>query len=186
MSELHHHDALSCETARSLLSTRPDAETDVSRLTLHLDECSACSVFREMQQSLDRQLSNAMVMEPPAWLTASILQQVNPEPAVSWWARPRINLALQWSFYVLVSGGLLLGLLLPFEGVVGWTQVVLAQPGQLGVAFDVLISVVGLIPLDPIVGVLDDASWVYEFAALALVFWWLRQGSSTSESRSPA
>ena len=68
------------------------------------------------------------------------------------------------------------------ESVATWLQLALALPSQLGIALEVLVTVTGLIPLEPITSVLDDSAWIYEAAALALVFWWLRQGSAADRS----
>jgi predicted anti-sigma-YlaC factor YlaD len=186
MSEQRCDARLSCEDARQLLNARPDLESAAAELETHLTECSACTDFQNLQHVLDRQLTRALVMEPPAWLTASILDELNPAKAVAWWAHPRISLVLQWSFYLLLTGGLVLGLFLPMESVSGWMETILAIPSQLAVAFEVLIAVVGLIPLDTFAGLVDYSAWLYEAVALALVFWWLRQGSSAREQRSLA
>jgi hypothetical protein len=186
MSEQRSDTSLSCEDARQLLNARPDTDATVGELKTHLTDCSACADFQNLQHILDRQLTRALVMEPPAWLTASILDELSPVKAVPWWARPRISLALQWSFYVLLTGGLVLGLFLPMESVSVWMETILAIPSQLAVALEVLMAVVGLIPLDTFASLIDYSSWLYEAVALALVFWWLRQGNSASEQRSLA
>jgi len=186
MSEQRGDAGLSCDDARQLLNARPDRDAAKSELETHLTECSACADFQNLQHILDRQIARALVMEPPAWLTASILDELSPVKAVPWWARPRISLALQWSFYLLLTGGLVLGLFLPMESVSIWMETILAIPSQLAVAFEVLMAVVGLVPLDTFTGLIDYSSWLYEALALALVFWWLRQGNSASERRSLA
>jgi hypothetical protein len=174
--------ALTCESARPLLATRPDSDADQAALAQHLDACPGCAEYQASQQALDGRLAPMLVMDPPEWLTAAILREIDPQPGLSWWARPNVNLALQWSFYVLLTGGLVFGLLLPFDSLATWTRVLLAVPEQIGVAFEVLMSVIGLIPVDPILGALEDASWLYESAALALVFWWLSQERSRRPS----
>ena len=186
MSEQRCDARLSCEDARQLLSARPDTGVAAGELETHVTECSACADFQNLERVLDRQLTRALVMEPPAWLTASILDELSPVEAVPWWARPRIGLALQWSFYVLLTGGLVFGLFLPIESVSVWMETILTIPSQLAVASEVLMAVVGLIPLDTFAGLIDYSAWLYEAVALALVFWWLREGSSASEQRSLA
>jgi hypothetical protein len=186
MSDLTRAIMLTCESARLLMDARPDSDADQSILAEHLSGCASCSAYQDSQRALDRQLASTLVMEPPAWLTASIMEQLNPEPVAAWWAGPQVNLALQWSFYILLSGGLVLGLLLPIDSLTAWIQVLMALPMQLGVAFEVLTAVLGLVPLDPIVSALEDAAWLYESIALGLVFWWLRQGTSAREPRARA
>jgi hypothetical protein len=151
-------------------------------LTEHLRSCPDCAEYQSSQRALDQQLVNVLLQEPPEWLTSSILERLSPGPSTSWWAHPRLSLVLQWSFYPLLAGGLAIGLFLPIESVATWPRLVLALPSQLGVALEVLMSVIGLIPLEPITSVLDESAWVYEAAALALVFWWLRQGSAPDRS----
>ena len=169
---------LTCQSARLMLTTRADSDADRVALAEHLNACSDCSAYHESQLALDQRLANTLVVEPPSWLTASILEQLNPEPAVPWWARPRVNLALQWSFYIVLTSGLVLGLLIPIDSVAFWTRMLLTAPQQLGVAVDVLMTVLGRVPLDPIISALDDVSWLYQAATLGLVFWWLNQGQA--------
>jgi len=178
MSEAGADMALTCQSARQMLTTRADADTDRAALAEHLNACSDCSAYHDSQLALDRRLADTLVVEPPSWLTGSILEQLNPEPAMPWWARPRVNLALQWSFYMILTGGLVLGLLIPIDSVASWTRMLLTAPQQLGVALDVLMTVLGRVPLDPIISTLDDVSWLYQAAALGLVFWWVNQGQA--------
>src|SRR5687768_3466163 len=95
---------LTCESARHLIAARPDTDADRLMLSEHVNGCAACSEYQELQRVLDHRLVNSLVMEPPAWLTASIMDRLNPVPMTPRWARPRINLPMQWSFYILLSG----------------------------------------------------------------------------------
>jgi hypothetical protein len=169
---------LTCQSARLAMTTRSEADADRAALAEHLNACSACSAYLESQQALDQRLANTLVIEPPSWLTASILEQLNPEPVMPWWARPTANLALQWSFYILLTGGLILALLVPIDSVAFWAGMLLTAPQQFGLAVDVLMTVLGRVPLDPIMSALEDATWLYQAAALGLVFWWLSQAQS--------
>jgi len=178
MSEARADMSLTCQSARLMLTMRSDSDADRAALADHLNACPDCSAYKESQEALDQRLANTLVVEPPTWLTVSILEQLNPEPVMPWWARPRVNVAMQWSFYILLTGGLVLGLLIPVDSMATWTRMLLAAPQQLGVALDVLMTVVGRVPLDPIISALDDVSWVYQAAVLGLVFWWLSQGQA--------
>ncbi|MFN0072768.1 MAG: hypothetical protein ACKVVP_14890 [Chloroflexota bacterium] len=178
--------AISCIDALSLLRSRPDSGESRWDLEEHLSSCAACTEYCTAQAVLDRDLAHALVTEPPAWLSASILEQLTVEKPASWWTRPAWSLALQWSFYLALGSMLIQGFVAPLESLAGMPQSLLTWPAQIGVAFEVLTAVLGLVPIDSVTSVIDDTAWIYQAAALVLVCWWLRSGSDVSDSRTRA
>lgn len=176
-----------CGDFRAMLVARPEHDDGRRALNQHLDACAECAKLFAAQRSFDAQLARVLVAEPPAWLTTSILEQVTAEPRLAWWAQPRVNLTLQWSFYAVLSVLLLAGFFMPTGGgITAWTAVVQSFVAQVAVALDVLIATWALLPLDSLITILDDSAWVWEAAALALVYLWLKPFNAPSRDGTAA